>query len=389
MDKQTILIVEDDEKLVELLTDAVESVGLGCEIKTAFNGRDALEILVKEKVDLALLDVKMPIMSGVQVLSALHNNKLWIPIIILTAHPVKEFEDKLLEYGIVDYMSKPLDMAKLKRRIKEVLKNREQKDSISGMSLAAILQVLEMEQRTGVISIKTEKKNGKIFFRKGRVVDIAAEGLSAEEALGDLLDHSDKDKEIHIEYLEHRRTERINKSLTEILLEASRLMDEDHKNDKNEDKNEDKKEDKKEDKNQPSIVEELIIEEEAKIEYKKFNTLIGSLKEDLGDALLSSEIWSMEGEVVAGHNERQTVCDVFTPITFYVNEALNAAEYPELGEYYILNLEGAKISVTVPMGNYFWGMLIDSKKTPLGFLLKVILSEKIASFEEAVESVES
>lgn len=388
MNKQTVLIVEDDEKLVELLTDAVESVGEGCEIKAAFNGRDGLEILVKEKVDLALLDIKMPIMSGVQVLSELHNNKLWIPIIILTAHPVKDIEEKLLEYGIVDYLSKPLDMARLKKRIKEVLKNREQRDSISGMSLAAILQVLEMEQRTGVISITTADRNGKIFFRKGRVVDIAAEGLSAEEALGDLLDHSNKDKEIHIEYLEHRRTERINKSLTEILLEASRLMDEDKKNGKKPDIKKEE-EDKKEDEKQPSIVEEQPIEKEAKIEYKKFDTLIESLGEDLGDALLSSEIWSMEGEVLSGHNERQAVCDVFTPISFYVNEALNAAEYPELGEYFILNLEGGKISVTIPMGNFFWGMLIDSKKTPLGFLLKVILSEKIASFQEAVEAIES
>jgi hypothetical protein len=153
-------------------------------------------------------------------------------------------------------------------------------------------------------------------------------------------------------------------------------------------KKEEEKEDEKENAKQPSIAEEPIIEKEAKIEYKKFNTLIESLEEDLGDALLSSEIWDMEGAVLSGHNERQTVCDVFTPITFYVNEALNAAEYPELGEYYILNLEGAKISVTIPMGEYFWGMLIDSKKTPLGFLLKVILSEKIASFQEAVESIE-
>jgi hypothetical protein len=117
-------------------------------------------------------------------------------------------------------------------------------------------------------------------------------------------------------------------------------------------------------------VEEQPIEKEAKIEYKKFDTLIESLGEDLGDALLSSEIWSMEGEVVAGHNQRQTVCDVFTPITFYVNEALNAAEYPELGEYYILNLEGAKISVTIPLGNFFWGMLIDSKKNTAGIPVK-------------------
>lgn len=378
MEKQTILIVEDDEKLTELLKDAVESVDSGYIIKTANNGKIGLDILVNEKVDLALLDIKMPIMSGVQVLTELHNRKLWIPIIVLTAHNVKEFEEKLLEYGIVDYLSKPLDMARLKKRIKEVMKNREQRDSISGMSLAAILQVLEMEQRTGVISIKTSDKKGKIFFRKGRVVDIAANGVSAEEALGDLLDHSDKDKEIHIEYLEHRRTERINKSLTEILLEASRLIDEDNKG-KSEELLSEKSEDLFSEKDS-----EQFIEKEVKVEYMKFNEIIEELKEDLGDALLSAEIWNLEGEVITGHNQRQTVCDVFTPITFYMNEALTTAEYPELGDYYILNLEGGKISVTIPAGDYFWGMLIDSSKTPLGFLLKVILAEKIDAFREAI-----
>jgi DNA-binding response OmpR family regulator len=380
MEKQTILIVEDDEKLVELLIDAIESVDSGYIIKTANNGKVGLDILVNEKVDLALLDIKMPIMSGVQVLTELHNRKLWIPIIILTAHNVKEFEEKLLEYGILDYLSKPLDMAKLKKRIKEVMKNREQRDSISGMSLAAILQVLEMEQRTGVISIKTSNKKGKIFFRKGRVVDIVANGISAEEALGDLLDHSDKDKEIHIEYLEHRRTERINKSLTEILLEASRILDEDKKG---------KSEEPLSDKSEELLSEtdgEHFIEKEVKVEYMKFNKIVEELKEDLGDALLSTEIWNLEGEIVTGYNQRQTVCDIFTPITFYINEALTTAEYPELSDYYILNLEGGKISVTIPGGDYFWGMLIDSNKTPLGFLLKVILSEKIDAFREAIES---
>jgi YesN/AraC family two-component response regulator len=369
MDKQTVLIVDDEKKVLELLKETIGELGNEYNVLTARNGKEALATFEKEKIDLVLLDINMPVMSGVQVLSELHNRKIWLPIIILTAYNVKGMEQKFLEFGIVDYLRKPLDLKKLKKRVEEILRNRTKKDSISGMSLAAILQVLEMEQRTGVLTIKTDKTNGRIFFKEGRVVDVEAEGLSAEEALGDLLDESTKHKEISIEYLNHRRTEKINKSLTEILLEASKLIDEDKT----------KKEEIKTDDQEAEIVE--------KVENAQLNELIESLKEELGDALLSTEIWELDkGEVSAGYNPRENVCDLFTQITFYINEALTTAEYPELGRYYILNLSGGKISVTVPIGGYFWGMLIDSKKTPLGFLLKVVLSKLIASFEEAISS---
>lgn len=378
MNKQTILIVEDDKKVVELLKETIEEIGNGCNIKIAYNGKEAVEIFEKEKIELALLDIKMPVMDGVQVLTELHNRKIWLPIIILTAYSVKDIEHKLLEFGIVDYLSKPLDIAKLKKRIKEVLKNREQKDSITGMSLAAILQVLEMEQRTGVITIKTDKNSGRIFFKKGMVVDIDAEGLSPEEALGTLLDQSNKDQAISIEYLEHRRKERINKSLTEILLEASRLLDEDKK--------EGDKKVVKEEVITPKI-EKQPDAKEVKIDNQKLSNLIDHLREELGDALISAQIWSLnEEEVFVGYNQQPEVSELFTQITLYLNEALSTAEFPQLGKYYVFNLEGKKISVTIPQGEYFCGMLIDSKKTPLGLLLKVVLPGVIASFEEAIAS---
>ncbi len=378
MSKQTILIVEDDKKVVELLKETIEEIGSGCNIKIAYNGKEAVEIFEKEKIELALLDIKMPVMDGVQVLTELHNRKIWLPIIILTAYSVKDIEHKLLEFGIVDYLSKPLDIPKLKKRIKEVLKNREQKDSISGMSLAAILQVLEMEQRTGVMSIKTDKNSGRIFFKKGMVVDIDAEGLSPEEALGVLLDQTNKDQAISIEYLEHRRKERINKSLTEILLEASRLLDEDKK--------EGVQIESKEEVITPKI-EKQNVTKEAKIDTQKLSNLIDHSREELGDALISAQVWSLtEGEVYAGYNQQPDVSDIFSQITAYLNEALFAAEFPQLGKYYVLNLEGKKISVTIPLGDYICGMLIDSKKTPLGLLLKVVLPGIISSFEEAVAS---
>jgi len=131
--------------------------------------------------------------------------------------------------------------------------------------------------------------------------------------------------------------------------------------------------------------EEEVSEEDAEqVKKEKFAKLVELLKSDLGDALLSTEIWTMEGEVLAGSAERENVAELFTQVSVYLNEALSTSEFPELGNYYIFNLVGKKIAVTIPAGEYFWGMLIDSQKTPLGFLLKVVLSKLIDSFKETI-----
>ena len=367
MEKQTILIVDDDKKVVQLLKESILKVGNGYQVETAYDGSEALNIIEKRQVDLVLLDINMPVLSGVEVLTELHNKKLWLPIIILTAYGEKEVEEKFQEFGIVDFQNKPLDLKKLIGRIEEILKNREHKDSISGMSLTTILQVLEMEKRTGVLTIIMDDQDGRIFFKEGRVVDIEAGKLSVEDALGKFIGDTSQDKEINIEYLNHRRSEKINKSLTEILLEASRLHDEG------------------ENVKETSQVEPKEMEKVDKKDNQKYSNLIDTLKEDLGDALLSTQIWNFsDGEILSGYNPQPGNCDLFTQITVYLNEALSTSEYPELGNYYILNLEGKKVSVIIPIEEYLWGMLVDSKKTPLGFLLKVVLSKLIGAFEKTI-----
>lgn len=228
MTKQKILIVEDDGLLRSLLKETINRSWETCDVLEAENGLAALEILEKEKIDLVLSDIKMPIMDGVQLLSELYNRKIWLPIIILTAHGGREIENKLDEFGIVDYLMKPINFHTFREKMTEMLKRQSRRDQVSGMSLATILQILEMEQKTGVVDIRSPEREGRIFFRKGVIVDIDSSGLPPEEALGDLMDYSIGDREITIQYVNHRRRNVINKSLTEILLDAARLLDESH-----------------------------------------------------------------------------------------------------------------------------------------------------------------
>ena len=127
----TAEVVDDEKKVVELLKETIKKISNGYSILAAYNGKEALEVIEKEKVDLLLLDIKMPVMSGVQVLTELHNRKMWLPTMILTAYNVKEMEAEFQEFGIVDYLTKPLDLVHLKKRIEEEWKTLE-KSEISG-----------------------------------------------------------------------------------------------------------------------------------------------------------------------------------------------------------------------------------------------------------------
>jgi hypothetical protein len=127
-------------------------------------------------------------------------------------------------------MNKPASIDELKIKIGKILKAREHRDVIHGLSLATMLQVLEMERKTGVLTINLGKEDGRIFFKNGIVADIEVKGLSTKEAMKQCLRFDNRERTISIEYVQHRKENRINKSLTEILLESSRISDEERQN---------------------------------------------------------------------------------------------------------------------------------------------------------------
>ena len=83
--KQTILIVEDELPLLKVYADRFSEEGFL--VLKASNGQEGLDIAMKEKPDLILLDILMPIMDGLTMMQKLRENKIWgktVPIILLT-----------------------------------------------------------------------------------------------------------------------------------------------------------------------------------------------------------------------------------------------------------------------------------------------------------------
>jgi DNA-binding response OmpR family regulator len=226
MGKQTILVVDDDKNIVRNLRDNMLEIGDNYIVKTSDDGKKALEILEKEKMDLVILDLQVPVMNGIQVLTELHNKGIWLPIIIITDSDINEKESKLREFGIVDFIKKPFFPEEVVIRIDQIIKNREKKDLIKNFGLPSILQLIEMDKRTGILILKIGNENGRVFFKDGKVMDIEVKGLSRDEALRTFINSLYEDREVSIEYINHRKEKKIKMTLMQIVMEASRLKDE-------------------------------------------------------------------------------------------------------------------------------------------------------------------
>ena len=113
-----ILIVDDDPRNVFVLASALEEYG--AEILEAENGKVALEKLDKEKTDLILMDIMMPVMDGFETIKAIRSKKELtnIPIIALTAKTLKGDKEKCIKAGANDYISKPVEYDALIRLVK-------------------------------------------------------------------------------------------------------------------------------------------------------------------------------------------------------------------------------------------------------------------------------
>lgn len=105
----TVLIVENEPSNRQLLEDIIAMLYPDDTVRSAENGRLAVEIIDREPVDIVLADIDMPEMDGYGLYDAIRKErKLEMPIICITAFAIKGDEEKLLRYGFDYYIPKPI-----------------------------------------------------------------------------------------------------------------------------------------------------------------------------------------------------------------------------------------------------------------------------------------
>jgi DNA-binding NtrC family response regulator len=120
----SILIVDDDLNVLEVLEARLQSAGF--DTFKAENGRDALRLIKDNKIDLLISDMKMPGMSGMEVLAKARALQPGLPIIFLTAYGTIPDAVKAVKAGAVDYLAKPFDGRELVFKLRKVLEDSPQ-----------------------------------------------------------------------------------------------------------------------------------------------------------------------------------------------------------------------------------------------------------------------
>jgi len=124
--------VEDEDINVVTVKALLKKHGYAVIVAT--DGQQAIEVLSEKDIDLVLMDIRMPIMDGVQATLAIRSGKAGhdkkdVPIIAMTAYAMTGDREKFLAAGMNDYIAKPVDIQDLKEVIKRVLSPRQSKRS--------------------------------------------------------------------------------------------------------------------------------------------------------------------------------------------------------------------------------------------------------------------
>ncbi len=114
---KTLLIVEDDNNQRFLYEKELTEDGY--RVLLAGNGKEAVNIVEEESLDLVVLDIRMPGMDGIEALGKMLDRKNKLPVIIHTAYP--NYKDNFMSWAAEAYIVKSSDLSELKVKIHEIL----------------------------------------------------------------------------------------------------------------------------------------------------------------------------------------------------------------------------------------------------------------------------
>ena len=123
--KFTLLVIDDEKNIREGLAAALELEGYS--VKTAATGKEGLSLIAKGDIDLVITDLKMPGVSGEEVLQKVATETPGIPVIILTGHGSIDAAVDAMRHGAWDFLTKPLNLDQLCLIVKRALEGRQLK----------------------------------------------------------------------------------------------------------------------------------------------------------------------------------------------------------------------------------------------------------------------
>jgi len=220
-----ILVVDDDPNVVKLCIRTLEQEGF--EAQGTTSGAEAIALYKNEGFDLALVDLKMPDVDGLKVLTSLREYDPAAAVIIFTAYGTKEDVVEALRLGACEFLEKPADAETLIATVRRALEQGDGtavRGNLRSLSLPSIVQINCAERNQARLRLKRQGSEGSLFFADGEVVHAELGSQVGEEVVYELLTWEDGDFELEMDVSSPERT--ITTGWSSLLLEGMRRLDE-------------------------------------------------------------------------------------------------------------------------------------------------------------------
>lgn len=222
-----LLIVDDEESFLLSLIDLLKEHEEKFMIVSANNGKEAIEVLRSQSIDLVITDLKMPEMDGYQLLATISSEKPHVPVIVMTAFGTPEIEDEIMEMGAFQFIEKPIDFDVLLSKIMKGMALGSE-GHITGFSIASFLQLLEHEKKSCTLVVKSKGRKGVLYFQQGNLINARTGSVQGLDAALEIVCWNHP--EIEIQNKCGATEQLIEEPLGYILIEGSRLRDEKRNN---------------------------------------------------------------------------------------------------------------------------------------------------------------
>ncbi|KIR02265.1 Two-component response regulator, malate [Lachnospiraceae bacterium TWA4] len=157
-----VVITEDDPMVMAINKKMLEKHPKVEVVKTFFNGKDTLDYLKEHTIDLLFLDVYMPKMNGLEVLTEIRHLNLPVDVIMITAANDAKSVSQAIRLGIIDYLVKPFDSERLQAALSKYIQThrvleKKEDTSFCQEDIDNLLQAKKKSSKLSVESLELEK----------------------------------------------------------------------------------------------------------------------------------------------------------------------------------------------------------------------------------------
>jgi CheY-like chemotaxis protein len=186
-----ILLVDDDQDFLDTYREFLKDLPGTPVIHTAPNGARALAMLDAEPIDVLLVDLQMPRMDGLQVLSLVRRRYPQVRVVVLTSMQDEHFRTRAYALGVDQYWQKPRTEPEIRlfTQSVEALLNDTTRGGFRGVQSKSLVDIIQLEclsQSSSVLKISNGLLDAKIWIQQGEIVDAEAPNQQGEAAFREI-----------------------------------------------------------------------------------------------------------------------------------------------------------------------------------------------------------